>query len=146
MDSRGVPRRARKGFRDELRANLADATEHEGSRAAVRAIGSPHGLACAAGEAHEARPRWTYGAVIAGLVLGALAYAWMFSMFGFADGVTASGVTGREVVGVSFPWGTALTARVEPGHGGLSAGGTFPWVIPLLVLTTFVLAAQPWRP
>ena len=25
-------------------------------------------------------------------------------------------------------------------------GGTFPWVIPLLALTSFVLAAQPWRP
>ena len=146
MDSRGVPRKARKGLREELRANLIDATDHEGSQAAVRAIGSPQALAYAAGEAHEGRPRWTYGAVIAGLVLGALVYAWMFSMLGFADGVTASGVTGRTVVGVSFPWGTELTARVEPGNGGFSTGGTFPWVIPLLALTTFVLAAQPWRP
>ena len=55
MDSRGVPRRARKGFRDELRANLADATEHEGSRAAVLAIGSPHG----AGLCRRRSPRGT---------------------------------------------------------------------------------------
>lgn len=102
MDSRGVPRRARKDHCQELRANLLDATEHEGSRAAVLAIGSPRSLAHAAGEAHEGRPRWTYGAAVAGLALAALAYAWLFSLLGFADGVLASGVTGREVAGTSF--------------------------------------------
>lgn len=146
MDSRGVPRKARKGLRDELRANLTDATAQEGSRAAVLAIGSPKSLAYAAGEAHEGRPRWTFGASVAGLVLLALAYAWMFSMFGFADGVLASGVTGREVSGASFPWGTQLSATVEPDNGGFSIGGTVPWVIPVLVLVVFVVAAQPWRP
>ncbi len=146
MDSRGVPRTARKGLRQELRANLTDATAHEGSRAAVLAVGSPKALAFAAGEAHEGRPRWSFGASVASLVLVALAYAWTFSMFGFADGVIASGVTGREVSGSSFPWGTELTARVEPGNAGFSIGGTFPWVIPVLVLLVFLVAAQPWRP
>ncbi len=91
MDNRGVPSKVRKGLRRELQANLTEATAHEGSRAAVLAIGSPKALAYAAGEAHESRPRWTFGITVAGLVLAALSYAWMFSIFGFADGVLASG-------------------------------------------------------
>jgi hypothetical protein len=146
MDSRGVPRKARKGLRQELRANLTDATAQEGSRAAVLAIGSPKALAYAAGEAHEGRPRWTFGASVAGLALLALAYAWMFSLFGFADGVLASGVTGREVSGTSFPWGTELSATVQPDNAGFSIGGTVPWTIPVVALVVFALAAQPWRP
>ena len=146
MDSRGVPGKARKALVRELRDNLTEATAQEGSRAAVLAIGSPRALAYAAGEAHEGRPRWSFGVAIAGLVLAGLSYAWLFSVLGFADGVLASGVTGREVSGTSFPWGTELTARVEPGSGAFSSAATFPWVIPFLVLITFVLAAQPWRP
>ncbi|MEO5982044.1 MAG: hypothetical protein ABIQ13_06995 [Pedococcus sp.] len=95
MDSRGVPRMDRRALRQELTANLTEAAAHEGSRAAVLALGSPRTLAYAAAEAHEGRPRWSYGASVAALVLGALVYAWMFSLFGFADGVIASGVTGR---------------------------------------------------
>ncbi|GAA2731988.1 hypothetical protein GCM10009867_06900 [Pedococcus aerophilus] len=146
MDSRGVPRRARKELRQELTANLTDATAHAGSRAAVLAIGSPRALAEAAGEAHEGRPRWSYAAGVAGLVLAALSYAWMFTLFGFSDGVIASGVTGREVSQTSFPWGTELTATVEPGNTAFSVGGTFPWVIVVVTLLVFLLAAQPWRP
>ena len=86
------------------------------------AIGSPRALAHAAGEAHEGRPRWTFGVAVAGLVLAALSYAWLFSVLGFADGVLASGVTGREVSGTSFPWGTELTATVQPGNTGLRCG------------------------
>jgi hypothetical protein len=145
MDSRGVPSRARKDLRRELQANLADATAHRGSRAAVLAIGSPRALAYAAGEAHVGRPRWTFGAAVAGLALGALSYAWLFSLLGFVDGVVASGVTGREVSGTSFPWGSQVSATVHPG-GGLAFGGTLPWGILVLVLAVFVLAAQPWRP
>ena len=146
MDNRGVPSKVRKGLRRELQANLTEATAHEGSRAAVLAIGSPKALAYAAGEAHESRPRWTFGITVAGLVLGALSYAWMFSIFGFADGVLASGVTGREVSGSSFPWGTELAATVQPGDAGFGVEGSVPWAIPVLVLVAFVLAAQPWRP
>ncbi len=146
MDRRGVPRKVRKGLRHELTANLKEAAAHDGARAAVAALGPPRTLADAAGEAHEGRPRWTYAATMAGLALTVLSYAWMFSLFGFADGVRASGVTGRELAATSFPWGTELTARVEPGQTGFAVGGTLPWVIPVLVLLTFVLAAQPWRP
>ena len=146
MDSRGVPRKVRKGLLQELTANLNEASAHEGSRAAVLAIGSPRALAQAAGEAHEGRARWTFGVAVAGLALAALSYAWMFSMFGFADGVLASGVTGREVSGTSFPWGTELTMTVQPGDGGFGVGGTVPWVIPLLTVLVFVVASQPWRP
>ncbi|MEP6855413.1 MAG: hypothetical protein ABJA33_08085 [Pedococcus sp.] len=146
MDNRGVPAKVRRELRRELQANLTEATAHEGSRAAVLAIGSPKALAYAAGEAHEARPRWTFGASVAGLVLATLSYAWMFSLFGFADGVLASGVTGRQVSGTSFPWGTELAATVQPGETGFGVEGAVPWIIPVLVLLAFVLAAQPWRP
>lgn len=146
MDSRGVPGKARRALMRELRDNLTEATAHEGSRAAVLAIGSPRTLAQAAGEAHEGRPRWTFGVAIAGLVLAGLSYAWLFSVLGFADGVLASGVTGREVSGTSFPWGTELTATVQPGNTAFGVGGDVPWVIPVLVLVAFALAAQPWRP
>ena len=146
MDRRGVPRKVRKGLRQELTANLNEAAAHDGARAAVTAIGSPRTLADAAGEAHDGRPRWTYGTTVASIAFAVLSYAWMFSLFGFADGVRASGVTGRELAGTSFPWGTELTAMVEPGQTGFAVGGTFPWVIPVLALLTFVLAAQPWRP
>lgn len=146
MDRRGVPRTVRKGLLQELTANLREAAAHDGARTAVSAVGSPRALAEAAGEAHEGRPRWTYGASMGGLALAVLSYAWMFSLFGFADGVRASGVTGRELSGTSFPWGTELTARVEPGATGFAVGGTVPWAIPVLVLLVFVVAAQPWRP
>ena len=146
MDSRGVPGKARRALMRELRDNLTDATAQEGSRAAVLAIGSPRALAQAAGEAHEGRPRWTFGVAVAGLVLAGLSYAWLFSVLGFADGVLASGVTGREVSGTSFPWGTELTATVQPGDAGFGVGGDVPWVIPVLVLVAFAVAAQPWRP
>lgn len=146
MDSRGVPRRARRGLRQELRANLTDATAHDGSRAAVLAIGSPKALAYAAGEAHEGRPRWSFGATVAAGVFLLLAYAWLFSLFGFSDGVLASGVTGREVSGDVFPWGSAMAARVAPDGSGFSIGGTFPWAVPAAAALALVLAAQPWRP
>ncbi len=83
---------------------------------------------------------------MAGLALAALAYAWLFSLLGFADGVLASGVTGREVAGTSFPWGTELTATVHPASSGFEFGGTVPWLIPVVTLLVFVVAAQPWRP
>jgi hypothetical protein len=146
MDSRGVPHKVRKGLVQELTANLTDATAQQGSRAAVLAVGSPRTLAYAAGEGHEGRPRWSYAAGVAGLVLAGLSYAWMFTLFGFSDGVLASGVTGREVSGTSFPWGTELTATVQPGNAAFSIGGTLPWAIPVLTLLVFLVSAQPWRP
>ncbi len=145
LDARGVPRRVRRDLCRELRSNLTDATAHEGSRAALVGIGSPKALAYAAAEAHEGRPRWSFGGAVGLAVGAALFYAWMFSMMGFADGVDASGVTGREVSGSVFPWGSGASAEFAGASGGLSVGGTIPWVIPVAALLAFVVTARPWR-
>lgn len=145
LDSRGVPGAARRELRAELRGNLTAATAHEGSRAALLGIGSPRALAHAAAEAHEGRPRWSFGGILALAVGGVLFFAWIFSVLGFADGVDASGVTGREVSGQLFPWGSSVSAEFGGGGGSLAVGGTVPWVIPVVAFITFVIASRPWR-
>ena len=145
LDYRGVRGRRRRELRRELRANLAEATALEGSRAAVLGIGSPRAMAYAATEGDGRRARWTFGVVCAGVVWFTLSMMWLFSVIGFLDGVDASGVEGRDVSGTSFPWGGAVSAHVTPGHGGLSLSATYPWSILALVALTFLLTAQPWR-
>lgn len=67
-----------------------------------------------------------------------------------ANGVIASGVTGRDVVVDLFPWfGADTTVYVQPGGAGFSMSGaldaaTAAWMlIPAVVV--FLVVAQPWR-
>ncbi len=145
LDFRGVSRSRRRELRRELRSNLSDAAAAEGVGRALRGIGSPRTLAHEVAETSPARPRWAVGAYCALGVFVALTVAWMFSVLGFVDGVTASGVTGQEVSGSVFPWGGEVAAELQQGGAGLSVSGTFPPAILLVCLGVLLLAAQPWR-
>lgn len=35
---------------------------------------------------------------------------------------------------------------MHPASSGFEFGGTVPWLIPVVTLLVFVVAAQPWRP
>ena len=145
LDFRGVKRARRRELCSELRTNLRDAAAHEGAGVALLGIGSPRALAHDVAEADGARASWTVGAYLALAVFGALTMLWLVTMLGFVDGVRASGVTGREVSGTVFPWGSPVNVEIDDDGSGLSAGGTMPLVIWLLTLVVFVTGARPWR-
>ncbi|SDS47523.1 hypothetical protein SAMN04488570_1959 [Nocardioides scoriae] len=144
LDLHDVPRRRRRELREELRANVADASHDVGTEAALAGLGSPRTLARenAAGTVgtRGARARWT-----AGLQWGVAAFVvmmllWTLSVLAFVDGVTAAGATGR-VTGSVFPWGGSVTAEVG---SGLQVWGTVPPSIWVLTLVAAVLGARPW--
>lgn len=148
LDLGGVPRRQRRSLTQELRANLHDAAEHEGLGAALLGIGSPRTLAHAsttsAGYAGTgtSRPRWAVGGYAATAVFAVLLFLWLCTLLGFLDGVSASGVQG-PVEGSIPPWGSTVTATA--GRGTLSLSTTVPWLLLLLPLLVFLLAARAWR-
>ncbi|MEO5651370.1 MAG: hypothetical protein ABIN79_09205 [Marmoricola sp.] len=145
LDFDGVRRPRRRELRSELRANLRDAATHQGVQAALLGIGSPRGFARDTANADGARPSWSVGAYLGLAVFSVLTLLWLVTMLGFVDGVQASGVTGREVSGTVFPWGSPVSAEIERDGSGLQAGGTLPLAIWLLSLAAFVAGARPWH-
>lgn len=145
LDFRGVARRRRRELRAELRGNLAEATRHKGVGQALHGIGSPRTLAHEVADASPSRARWAVGAYAALTVFAVLASAWLFSLIGFAEGVEAAGVDGREVSADLFPWGSEATVEVGDGGARLAMSGSIPAVIWIGSLLALLLAAQPWR-
>jgi hypothetical protein len=146
MDFRGVPGRRRKELRTELRANLDEAAELEGTTSALLAIGSPRAMAYAVAETYRGRPRWAFGGYLALATWVLLQLVWAFSVVGFVEGVRASGVTGRPVTGSVPPLVSEAAAEFGPGGDLVSVAGVLPLSVLLVALIVFVLAAGPWRP
>ncbi len=145
LDFRGVGRARRRELRTELRSNLREAATHQGAGAALLGIGRPRALAHDVAEADGARPSWTVAAYLALAVFTGLTMLWLVTVLGFVDGVRASGVTGREVSGTVFPWGSPVDVEIASDGSGLSAGASVPVVVWLLTLVAFVLGSRPWR-
>lgn len=147
LDVRGVPMRRRRELRQELRANLTEASADVGLTRALFGIGSPKQLAYDVAGSDPSRPRWGQGALVAALVFGLVVFACMYTATTFTAGVEASGVTGQSVRGFVFPWyGVEFSARVEPDRGGLATGAAnIQYYLLGLPLLTFLLVAQPWR-
>lgn len=143
MEIYGVPRRRRRAERGDLRANLLEAAEHHGMRAAIEALGHPRDLAKAVGEGYTRGPRWMIALYALLAVFSVQFVALMLSMLAFADGVAASGVTGREVRGGASPWPGAEFTYQETADT-LSLSASWPWM-PVLPLVVWFVVARPWR-
>ena len=146
MDFRGVPGRRRKELRTELRANLDEAAEREGTTRALLAIGSPRAMAYAVAETYRGRPRWAFGGYVALATWVVLQLLWTFSVLGFVEGVRASGVTGRPVTGSVPPLVSQASAEFGAAGEPVAMAGVLPLSVLGVALVAFVLAAGPWRP
>lgn len=141
LSLRGVSGRRRRDLRDELRANLWDATLRIGSKAAVAAVGSTRKLA-AGSVAENSGPHWGRG-LFAGLVaVESVVMLQVFVATVWADAADAAQVT-RLSGGVTLVPGM----RVEFEHTAERLAfdlslGPISLVIGGLV---FLAVAQPWR-
>jgi hypothetical protein len=94
-------------------------------------------------EAHAARTRWAVAGYLAIATFVVVHLGWLLSVIGFVNGVEASGVTGRTVIGTVSPWGSEVQVALSPGH---TLSATLPLSLWALTLLVFLVAAQPWRP
>jgi len=139
----GVGRRRRRELREELRANLADASAQVGSREAVRRLGPLRTLAAesAGGGRPVGRPAWTHGALVAGyafcgvLIVELLAVMWWT---GAAHDSGAPTVRGSLTL---FP-GSAVEYSRAPG--GMSLEFQPGWLVLAAAVVAFAVASRPW--
>ncbi|HEX5511767.1 MAG TPA: hypothetical protein VFX41_08625 [Actinomycetales bacterium] len=144
LEARGVAGRRRRDLRRELRANLTEAAGDVGAREAVRRVGSPRVLAQEALADGAKRPLWSLASSCGGLALVVMVFAVLFAAFGFADGVSASGV--HEPVEGPLVLVPGSTAEAHfPVGGGISLGVSFGWSVLVLPAVVFLLVARPWR-
>lgn len=149
LDYHGVPRQQRRELRQELRANLAEATADRGWTAARAGLGSVRHLAQQNAEVLVGRQRLalTAGAIAALCTFAIVLLGVWWTMFAFADGVLATNLAPGESVTapVTLLPGSSFTA--EKGlDGGLGFGFHIsPWWLVLPPLAAFVLASRPWR-
>lgn len=140
-----VTRRARRELKRELRANLIEAAEDRGARAAVSALGGLRALALAHADAagRDERPHWTSGALVAIVVAGLVPLVQLFAAFNFLAGADAAddGATVRGAL-VPFP-GSSIERR--PLGSGFTLSIDFGPTFAVAALAVFVLAARPWR-
>jgi hypothetical protein len=142
LSLRDVPGGRRRDLRDELRANLWEATDRVGSRAAVKALGSLRQMAAEA-DLGTARPRWARGAVSGLLVLELVVAFQLLLATVWADAAMASHAS--EVSGpVTLIPGTWMTFARKAG-GGFSYGMSTGPLCLVLGAVMFVAVARPWR-
>ena len=138
------PNRRYKPIRAELSAQLDEAAAHVGMRQAVADLGHPAALA----EQYVASlgrrlPRWTTGAVAAGLSIGILVFLGMSYAFGTLDTLDALGGGTRT----AYPFG-APTTFVNDGDS-ISVESTFTLAgaafFTAVAVVSFVLGSRVWR-
>ncbi|SFJ81425.1 hypothetical protein [Cellulomonas sp. KH9] len=139
------PAREARRIRRELRASLRDEAAAVGLDEALRGVGSPRRLAAAYfAELDRERPRWTDGAVLAGLVgLVLPVHLWLAWQLGALNAIEAMGGGVVETSWLGTPvtlthTEDTIAMQTSVGWGGLllSAG---------LVLVTFALGSRVWR-
>ncbi|MBX9247001.1 hypothetical protein ICW40_19605 [Actinotalea ferrariae] len=138
------PGREAKQIVRDLRGELTSAAADVGMRQAVRDLGHP--LVLAEGyRAHLGRrvPRWTAGAVAAGLAVAFLVYLGFAYAFGTLDTLEALG--GGTVTRYPFGAETVFTS----GADGIAVESTFTWqgvvIFVLVAAVAFVLGSRAWR-
>lgn len=146
LDLRGTRGRDRKALRRELRDNLKAAVADAGITRALFGIGSPKQLAYDATPQAAGRPRWSMGALWAGLTFAGVLLALTWTAITFMQVVDASGTRGTQVSSSIFPWfGTTFQAELADSGGGFSFAVDNPIALLALPLLVFVLVSGPWR-
>ena len=143
LDLRGGVGRRRRELREELRANLVDATSQVGSREAVRRLGPLRTLAAeAAGAARPAGgPAWGYGALVgvyaftAVLVLELLAAMW------WTDAAHDSGAPTVRGSLTLFPGSAVAYSRLGDGMSLEFRPG---WLVLAAAAVAFAVGSRPW--
>ena len=138
------PQKAARAIKREIKADLLTAAGEVGMPAALAAFGSPAVLAHGyLGELGRERPRFTAGAVAAGLSIGVVWFLQIAYAFGALDalGAVGGGTATLTALGASATY--TNTADI------LSVGGTFTWQWFVLWIGVGLLAFVPfsriWR-
>ncbi len=138
------PQKAARAIRREIKADMLTAAGEVGMPAALAALGSPAVLAHGyLAELGRQRPRFTTGAIAAGLAIGALWYMQVAYAIGALDalGAVGGGTATLTVLGASATYTHTSSA--------LSVQGTFAWQWFALWfgvgLLAFALASRIWR-
>ena len=134
----------RRAMRQELRTNLRDAAADRGAVGAVDRLGSIRALARESAMPRARQPRWMHGVYAAIATWVVYTCLVMTMAFGFADGVDAAGVRGRQISGPLTPFPGA-EAAYETGADGVAFHVGLGWFSWALTLAAFLLAAVPWR-
>jgi hypothetical protein len=139
----GVGRRRRRELREELRANLTDASVQVGSREAVRRLGPLRALAAetAGGTRPAGRPAWLRGLLVAGYAFGAVLVLELLAVMWWTGAAHDSGAPTVRGSLTLFP-GSALEYGRAPG--GMSLEFHPGWLTLAAAAVAFLLASRPW--
>jgi len=142
LSVRGVGGRRRRDLRDELRANLWDATARVGSREALKSVGSTRRLAFDSA-LPPSGPRWGFGLGAGLLALELVVMLQLFAVTVWSDAALAAKVTRLEGPVTLLP-GTRATFEQLPS-GGFTFGANLGPMSLVVAVLVFVLVARPWR-
>jgi hypothetical protein len=142
----GVGGRRRRQLRNELRANLVDASAQVGSRDAVRRLGPLKQLAAEAADAARAthpapRPAWGHGAVVAAQAFAAVLLLELLAVMWWTGGAHASGAPTVRGSLMLFPGSAVEYSRLT---GGASLEFQPGWLVLAAAAVTFAVASRPW--
>lgn len=133
-------RRIKRELRTETRAAAAEV----GMRQALRDLGHPRVLAEGYIAEHGKRlPRYTTGAVAAGLAIGLIAYVFVAYSFGVLDTLEAMG--GGSVT--RYPLGSETVFTHTSQEISVAATGSPGWLVVYgaAAVVSFVLGSRLWR-
>jgi len=144
LEAHGVRTKRRRDLRRELRANLFDATDEQGARQAVEALGSLRSMASEAGGADGTHPRWSAGAVAAVMAFGLVSALGLLAGVWWADGARAVGPNQAVSGSLSLFPGSMVgyESLADEGFSFEVSLGPAPFVVAALA---FVLMSRPWR-
>lgn len=138
------PGTAARAIRREIKADLLSAATEIGMPAALDALGSPavlaHGYLTELG---RPRPRFTAGAIAAGLAIGAVWSMQVAYAFGALDTLAAVGDASVTLTSL----GTSMTYTRTASQISVEGALTWPWLVLWLAvgLVAFSLASRLWR-
>lgn len=139
------PHKALSRLKRDLRTELTLAAQDVGMRRAVADLGHPRALAERyVDELGRRLPRWTAGALAAGLVLGVLAYLFLAYSMGTLDTLAelGGGSVTRYPFGAETTWSSTEVGGISVATRPSVAGTVF--VLGVTVVA-FVLGARVWR-
>lgn len=139
LEWQSVGRARRRDLREELRANLEDATTEVGARRAIGALGSLRRMAAGAGSVTG--PRWSTGVSAAGSAAVAVLLLELFALISWLEAADASGVT---TVASGLPLFPGSRASWDGSGGGYAVNIEPGWLVFAAALLAFVLGARPW--
>lgn len=136
-----MPGRRRRAVLKELRSNLQVAAAEVGMAAALDDLGRPRSLARSyLDEEPGSRPRWSQGALAAGLLVGGWLYATMFYTMGLVDALRSAGAT--HATGSFLGTEVSVIATAEEISGRFAG---VPWAVLLTAVLVFLLVGRAWN-